>query len=342
MPAYFPKHVTFARNVFIPVTNICRNRCGYCTFRRDPAHPEARLMGREEIETILRNGKAAGCTEALFVFGEYAEEVSEYRQWLSEIGYPSTTDYVADLCGLAIEIGLLPHTNAGILSRGEMEKLKPLNASMGLMLETTANLKVHGNSPGKDPAVRVRMIEEAGELRIPFTTGILVGIGENRDDRVESLSVIARIHKKYGHIQEAIIQNFVPKAGTEMGNMPSPSQKEMMETVQLAREILPEDVEVQVAPNLIEPYRLVRCGAGDLGGISPTTIDWINPEAEWPGIGQLRRMLRGIPLKERLPVYPGYVRKGWYGKKLDKLINTLADHEGYRAQGRLKNLKEGL
>lgn len=326
-----PEYVTFARNVFIPVTNICRNRCGYCTFRREPGSSEAHLMTEDEVRSILQSGVNAGCTEALFVFGEYAEEITEYREMIVELGYASTVDYVYRLCEMAIEIGMLPHTNAGILSYQELEKLKPVNASMGLMLETVASLKAHANSPGKKPDVRIRMIEDAGKLQIPFTTGILVGIGETKEDRIASLQKIAEIHERYGHIQEVIIQNFMPKPGTEMENKAPPTKEEMMETVSLAKEILPQDIEVQVAPNLIDPYSLVKCGAGDLGGISPTTIDWINPEAEWPDVERLRKMLKGIILRERLPIYPKFINKEWYGKKLDKLISSLADNEGYRA-----------
>ncbi len=331
MPEYSQKHVTFARNVFIPVTNICRNRCGYCTFRKDPNHPEARLMTEDEVRKILQNGVDAGCTEALFVFGEYAEEVPEYRQMLAEFGYKSTIDYVYRLCEMAIEIGILPHTNAGILSYEELEILKPVNASMGLMLETIANLEAHRDSPGKKPDIRIRMMEDAGKLQIPFTTGILVGIGETKEDRSNSLKAIAKLHEEYGHIQEVIIQNFMPKPGTEMESMSPPTKKEMMETVRLARDILPSDVEVQIAPNLIDPYSLVKYGAGDLGGISPTTIDWINPEAEWPDVEKLREMLKDIPLRERLPIYPKFIKKEWYGKTLEKLINSLSDYEGYKA-----------
>jgi len=174
------------------------------------------------------------------------------------------------------------------------------------------------------------MIENAGKLHIPFTTGILVGIGETRKNRVDSLEAIAELQFKYGHIQEVIIQNFVPKPGTRMENIRPPSKEEMLDTVQLARSILPEDVEVQVAPNLIDPYLLIKAGAKDLGGISPTTIDWINPEAEWPDVEKLKIMTRDIPLKERLPIYPQYIRRGWYSKQLGGLINSLTNSEGYR------------
>ncbi|NYT19395.1 MAG: 7,8-didemethyl-8-hydroxy-5-deazariboflavin synthase CofG, partial [Methanosarcinales archaeon] len=284
----------------------------------------------EEIIPILKNGKEAGCTEALFVFGEYAEEVPEYKKELQEMGYSSTIEYVTILCRLAIEIGLLPHTNAGILDRHELEMLKPLNVSMGLMLETTAELKAHSDSPGKAPSKRIEMIRTAGELQIPFTTGILVGIGESIEDRKHSLETIAEIHNEFGHIQEVIIQNFMPKTDTAMADHVPPTKEEMIETVSLARQILPDDVAVQVAPNLIEPHILIQNGATDLGGISPTTIDWINPEAEWPSVVELQQMTGKIPLIERLPIYPHHIKEGWYSSNLSDLIETLTDKNGFK------------
>ena len=322
--------VTFCRNVFIPVTNICSNNCKYCTFKRSPDSPEAKLMTMEEIIPILKEGKKAGCTEAMFAFGEYAEEIPEYKEWLGEAGYTSTLEYVEEICKKAIDIGLLPHTNAGVLNYTELEELKRLNASMGLMLETTAELDAHTDCPGKDPEQRIKTIRYAGQLEIPFTTGILVGIGETLDDRINSLQLIDELHQEYGHIQEVIIQNFKPKPGTMMGDWPAPSDEEMMQTVLIAREILSDDIAVQVAPNLIDPYILVQCGANDLGGVSPTTIDWINPEAEWPAIDELRQSIREIPLRERLPIYPKYIKNGWYSTELAGLIEELADEEGYR------------
>ncbi|AFV24762.1 FO synthase subunit 1 [Methanolobus psychrophilus R15] len=325
-----PEFITFCRNVFVPVTNICRNECGYCTFRRSPDDPKSRLMTKEEIIPLLTEGKKAGCTEVLFTFGEYAEEVPGYMELLSGTGFSSTLEYVSDLCRTAIDIGLLPHTNAGVLNYTELETLRPLNASMGLMLETTADLSAHANSPGKKPAARLKTMSYAGKLQIPFTTGILVGIGETLDDRINSLQSIAELHEKYGHIQEVIIQNFMPKKDTPMADCPSPSDEEMMQTVLIASEILPQDVVIQVAPNLIDPYILIQCGARDLGGISPTTIDWINPEANWPGIEKLRQMVRGTPLRERLPIYPRHIKNGWYSDQLKDLILSLSDEEGYR------------
>lgn len=297
-------------------------------------------MKPEEIILILENGVKAGCTEALFTFGEYAEELPEYMKWLGELGYSSTLEYLICLSEAAIEIGILPHTNAGVMTRAELEALKPLNASMGLMLESTATLDAHKDCPGKLPESRLETIREAGKLQIPYTTGILVGIGESREDRVESLEAIAGLHRKYGHIQEVIIQNFAPKPGTPMEKHPEPTVDEMMDAVSLAREILPPEVAVQVAPNLIEPKALIAKGVTDLGGISPLTIDWINPEAEWPDVKDLQAKLGDIPLRERLPIYPRYVQEGWYSERIGELIKRLSDREGYRKQPGTGNSEE--
>ncbi|AKB81868.1 7,8-didemethyl-8-hydroxy-5-deazariboflavin synthase subunit 1 [Methanosarcina barkeri 3] len=287
-------------------------------------------MKPEEIFPVLEKGVKAGCTEALFTFGEYAEEVSEYRKWLKELGYSSTLEYLLFLCETAINAGILPHTNAGIMTRSELKALKPLNASMGIMLESTATLEAHKDCPGKLPELRLNTIREAGKLLIPYTTGLLVGIGEERKDRIESLEAIASLHKEYGHIQEVIIQNFTPKPGTPMENFPAPSIEEMTDTICLARQILPSDIAVQVAPNLVDPKALIAKGVTDLGGISPLTIDWINPEAEWPDVKDLQRKLNPILLRERLPIYPRYVKKMWYSDRIGELIEQLSDTDGYR------------
>ncbi|MDY9927274.1 7,8-didemethyl-8-hydroxy-5-deazariboflavin synthase subunit CofG [Methanosarcina sp.] len=324
--------MTYSKNVFIPVTNICRNQCGYCGFRREPGQPEARLMKPTEVISILENGVKVGCTEALFTFGEYAEEVPGYSAILEGLGYSSTLEYLLFLCEYAIDIGILPHTNAGIMTYSELKALKPLNASMGLMLESTAVLDAHKDCPGKIPERRLETIRDAGKLEIPYTTGLLIGIGESRDDRIESLEAIAGLHEKYGHIQEVIIQNFAPKPGTPMENFTEPTVEEMMDAVALAARILPRDVAVQVAPNLIDPKALIAKGVTDLGGISPLTIDWINPEAEWPDVKALQEKLGKTPLKERLPIYPQYVKKGWYSERIGSLIEQLSDRHGYRKQ----------
>jgi 7,8-didemethyl-8-hydroxy-5-deazariboflavin synthase len=285
-----------------------------------------------DILPVLENGVRAGCTEALFTFGELPEEVPEYRKWLKELGYSSTLEYLLFLCETAIDTGILPHTNAGIMTRSELKALKPLNASMGLMLESTATLDAHRDCPGKLPELRLDTIREAGKLRIPYTTGLLVGIGEKREDRIQSIEAIAGLHREYGHIQEVIIQNFAPKPGTPMENCPEPAVEEMTDTICLARQILPPDVAVQVAPNLIDPKALIAKGVNDLGGMSPLTIDWINPEAEWPDVKELQEKLEPILLRERLPIYPQFVKKGWYSNRIGGLIAQLSDTEGYRKQ----------
>jgi FO synthase subunit 1 len=330
LPLHTPSYVSFSRNVFIPLTNVCRNKCGYCGFRRDIQSGEAYLLAPEDVISILKRGKAVGATEALFTFGELPELIPEFKDWLSRLGYTKTLDYLYDLCKLALEYGLLPHSNPGIMSYSEMKKLKSVNASMGLMLETTAKLKVHRLSPGKAPEERLKVIENAGKLKIPFTTGLLIGIGETWLDRVEALLAISKLQNQYDNIQEVIIQNFVPKPGTEMSNYPSPDYETMRRTVVLARAILQPEVAIQVPPNIF-PYSLVKYGANDFGGISETTIDYINPEAPWPGVRELQRLACGTPLRERLPVYPRFVKRKWYcNGEVGELIEKLADEEGFR------------
>jgi FO synthase subunit 1 len=324
-----PPYVTYSRNVFIPLTNICRNRCAYCGFRRDIGSPEACLLSPVEVKDILERGTRAGCSEALFTFGERPEEVEGFLPLLEDLGYDSIIDYLVHLCRLSISIGLLPHSNPGILEREELEKLKPYNASMGLMLETIANIEAHHGCSGKNPEMRIKTIERAGELNIPFTTGILVGIGETWQDRVKSIQKIRNVHEIYGHIQEVIIQNFIPKPGTAMSASSPPGIEDMKKTISMAREILPEDIAIQVPPNLIDPRVLIRFGASDLGGISPETIDHINPESPWPRIEDLQREA-GTQMLERLPIYPQYVKKKWFSEEVDHLIRELSDSEGFR------------
>lgn len=321
--------VTYSRNVFIPLTNICRNRCGYCGFRREIGHPEAKLLTPGEVKDILLKGVRSGCSEALFTFGERPEEVHGFRELLFGFGYENIIDYLLDLCKLSINLGLLPHSNPGILERSDFEALKPYNASMGLMLETIASIEGHKGSPGKIPESRIKTIEYAGELKIPFTTGILVGIGETWDERVRSLNKIKELHQEFGHIQEVIIQNFIPKEGTNMASLNAPGITDMIRTVRTARQILPGDITIQVPPNLIPPGELVKCGASDLGGISPETIDHINPGSPWPNLNELQAMV-DVPLRERLPIYPSYVKKGWYSPQIKGLLDTLSDAEGFR------------
>ncbi|MBC7114214.1 MAG: 7,8-didemethyl-8-hydroxy-5-deazariboflavin synthase subunit CofG [Archaeoglobi archaeon] len=321
------EYVTFSKNIFIPLTNICRNRCYYCGFRRSPGDRDSVLMSPGEVEALLR--KRGDATEALFTMGEGADEFEEVRKRLEDFGFDSMVDYVVEMNKIAVENGLLPHTNMGVLSLHEMKKLKKWNASMGLMLETSGRVEAHRESPGKSPELRIQMIENAGKLKIPFTTGILVGIGESWRDRIESLKIIAELHRKYGHIQEVIIQGFSPKKGTPMEKAEAPREEEIFKVVRIARRILPEDVSIQVPPNLHDAYRAIISGANDLGGISSITPDFINPEHSWPAEEHLRIFLRGFPLRRRLPIYPSFILKGWFSSEISHLISLYSDEEGY-------------
>ena len=313
------REITFSRNVFIPLTNLCRDRCAYCTFAKDPRSPEAKTYRLDEVRSLVRAGLRSGCTEALFCLGDKPERAHRtYRAWLREGGYATTAEYLVDACRVAFEEGMFPHTNAGILSREEMRALRPWNASMGLMLETTSRRlrqrgQAHYYAPDKEPALRIRMTREAGELRIPFTSGILIGIGETPEERVDTLLTIAELDRTCGHIQEVIVQNFHPKPGTPMSDRPTPSDALMAGTVALARLLLGPAANLQAPPNL-SPRALellVRSGLNDWGGVSPVTIDYINPEAPWPALAELRRRTEaaGYRLRERLCVYPEFIER---------------------------------
>jgi 7,8-didemethyl-8-hydroxy-5-deazariboflavin synthase len=318
------RRITFSRNVFLPLTTVCRNRCAYCGFRR-PVGPGC-LMQPGEVETVLGEGVRTGCTEALFTFGERPEEVPGFAGELAAIGETSVLDYCRRLCLDAIDRGLLPHTNAGVLDEDELASLGEVNASMGLMLETTARVKAHEGSPGKDPEARLATIGAAGRRRIPFTTGLLLGIGETAADRLESLEAIAGLHRRYGHIQEVILQNFAPQDGTGMVGAPTIAPAEYCETVRLAREVLPPEIAVQVPPNLADAAALVRCGADDLGGVSPCSIDHINPDHPWPAVDELRRAVGpDAELVERLCIHPRYIERGWYPTTLAPLVRRLSE-----------------
>ncbi len=308
--------VTYSRKVFLPVTNLCADRCSYCTFRKDPGDPEAWTMTPEEIHGWVLIGAQQGCKEALLCLGDTPERAYPgYRETLASFGCGTTVDYLEVVCGIALEYGLLPHTNAGVLGLEEMRRLKQVNASMGLMLESvSARLRLKGgphfSAPDKEPARRLRMLREAGELGIPFTTGILVGIGETRGERVDSLVAIRGVREALGHIQEVIIQNFRAKPGTRMAGFAEPDDLEMARTVAVARLLL-GDTNIQAPPNLSPAAHrlLLRAGINDWGGISPVTPDYINPEAAWPQIGALAATCReeGFTLRERLAVYPEYI-----------------------------------
>ena len=323
--------ITFSKNIFLPLTTVCRNRCGYCSFRT-PVR-DGCLMAQDDVETTLRHGAAMGCTEALFTFGEHPEEEPGFKKYLTPLGYTTILDYCEAMCRKSIEYGVLPHTNAGILTFEEMERLRSVNASMGLMLETTARIPAHATSKGKEPEVRLAMMEDAGKLKIPFTTGLLLGIGETMADREESLCAIRDIHRKYKHIQECIIQNFCPKPGTPMAGKPTPTTDEICTTIRMARDILPSDIAIQIPPNLIDAASLIPCGVDDLGGVSPLTIDYVNPEHPWPAFEELKTIAGETELKERLCIYPQYIERGWFHSDLQPLINRLEQTVKLRSSG---------
>jgi FO synthase len=337
--------VSVSRNVFIPLTNLCRDRCGYCTFAKLPDDPEAKTYTLEEVEEVTRSGLRAGCSEALFCLGDKPERAyASYRAWLRERGLATTAEYLERACRVAFEGGLLPHTNAGILSAAEMERLRRWNASMGLMLETTSpRLRRRGGAhyyaPDKDPAVRLRMHEEAGELRIAFTSGILLGIGEDDSERVDTLLAIRDLHEKHGHIQEVIVQPFHPKPGTPMADVPPLGDDEVAGWVAIARLLLGPRMNVQAPPNLAPGALelLARSGLNDWGGVSPLTVDFINPEAPWPRLRELARAtsLSGQSLVERLPVYPEHLlgRPDFFHPAVREAALRLADPRGFRAAG---------
>jgi FO synthase len=312
-----PSTITYSRKVFIPLTNLCRDYCGYCTFRRDPGDPGAHTMTPDEVLVVARAGAKLGCTEALFSLGDKPELLfPEMRETLCHLGYKSTLHYLEAMCELILrQTSLLPHPNPGLLSAEWIARLAAVSPSMGLMLETTnADLlgpgRAHDNAPDKVPAKRLRTIEEAGKQKVPFTTGLLIGIGESLEDRIDTLLAIRALHERYGHIQEVIVQNFRVKPTIPMANWPEPGQDEILRTVAVARLLLPE-VNIQVPPNLCAPYyeELIEAGINDWGGVSPLTPDFINPERPWPHLEQLRLRTeaKGCELRQRLPVYPEFV-----------------------------------
>jgi len=320
--AVWGRTLTFSPKVFLPLTNLCRNRCDYCSFRKSPGDPGAWTMSHAQVVEWLDRAREQGCVEALFCLGDKPEGAfAAYRDELGQIGHASTVEYLRWAAEAALERGLLPHTNAGVLSHADMTALRPVNASLGLMLENISPRlcekgMAHHRAPDKRPAVRMKMMREAGELRIPFTTGILLGIGETRLERVQSLLAIAELQREHGHIQEVIIQNFTARPEIAMADAPEPEALEMAHAVALARLILPAEVSVQAPPNL-NPTRtalLIRAGINDFGGISPVTPDYINPRNPWPHLATLfdACATEGFELRPRLPVYPRYVAEpGW-------------------------------
>jgi FO synthase len=315
--AAWGRRLTYSPKVFLPVTNLCRNRCDYCAFRRSPGDAGEWTMSPSEIERVLHAALRSRCCEALLCLGDTPETAFPiYRARLGAWGYDSTIAYLEWVSRRALEIGLLPHTNAGILGSTEMRRLKRWNVSLGLMLENVSQRLCkkgmpHHRAPDKRPERRLAMLNEAGQLQIPFTTGILIGIGETARERVEALLAIRETHGRYGHIQEVIVQNFTPHVNVPMSKCVEPSADEMAQTVALARLVLPADVSVQAPPNL-NPGRtrlLVEAGINDFGGISPLTPDYINPDRPWPVITALSEIVGelGFELLPRLPIYDRFL-----------------------------------
>jgi 7,8-didemethyl-8-hydroxy-5-deazariboflavin synthase CofG subunit len=335
-----PGIVTYSRKVFIPLTNLCRDYCGYCTFRRDPGQPGAHTMTPDEVMEVVRAGERMGCTEALFSLGDKPELLfPEMRERLRHLGYKSTLQYLEAMCELTLrESSLLPHPNPGLMSAEWLARLARVSPSMGLMLETTsarllARGAAHDNAPDKDPAKRLRVIEDAGRQKIPFTTGILIGIGETMEERVDTLLTIRDLHDKYGHIQEVIIQNFRAKPATPMANWPEPDRNDMLRTVAVARLLMPK-MNLQAPPNLSDPHYadLLDGGINDWGGVSPLTPDFINPEKPWPHLEDLRMKTeaKGFKLSQRLPVYPEFMAlSARHSEQLAQRLDLARDSEGY-------------
>ena len=308
----FGTRITFSPKVFIPLTQLCRDGCQYCTFAQPPKRLQAPFLSPEQVLEIAMAGATAGCHEALFTLGEAPESKWDAaREWLAERGHQTTIDYLVEMCELVLsETGLLPHANAGAISENDLARLRAVSASQGMMVETLrADLPCHRGAPDKHPSRRLETLETAGRLRIPYTTGILVGIGENRSDRIEALEAIASSHARHGHVQEVIVQNFLPKPGTGMRDHPACSPDEHLDAIALARMILPPDVSVQAPPNLADELEpLIGAGIDDWGGVSPVTADHVNPERPWPSLQKLREATEraGHVLAPRLTVRPSH------------------------------------
>jgi len=333
--------ISFSKKVFIPLTTLCRDYCSYCTFRKDPGQPGAHFLSPDEVLDRAEQGRAAGCKEALFSLGDQPERIfPEAREFLRQQGFTRTLDYLAAMCELVLErTGLLPHANPGVMDAASLTRLKNSNASVGLMLETISPRLMrdglaHSKAPDKAPALRLRTIEEAGKLSIAFTTGILIGIGETMEERIDSLFAIRALHERYGHIQEVIVQNFRAKPEIPMAQHPEPTLDDMIRTVAVARAILGPHMNLQAPPNLsyADFPRLLDAGINDWGGISPVTKDFINPEAAWPQISKLRAETeaRGFTLRERLAIYPEFVsREEFLSPHVRERISFLASPDGF-------------
>jgi FO synthase len=339
------RSVSYSRKVFIPLTHLCRDYCGYCTFRADPQAGVQPYMTPDEVLAVAEAGRRAGCKEALFSLGDQPERVfPEAKEFLKKLGFDRTLEYLAAMSELVLEkTGLLPHSNPGLMGAEDLRRLRETNVSVGLMLESASPrlLRVggaHWKAPDKVPSLRIRTIENAGQLSMAFTTGILMGIGETREERVDALLAIDSANKKYGHIQEVIVQPFRAKPDIRMAEAPEPSNEDLERTIAVARLLLGGEMNIQSPPNLLaDDYPdLLKAGINDWGGISPVTKDFINPEAAWPQIASLaaRSAAAGFLLRERLAIYPEFsFRPEFVSARLQPHVRRLQVENGYAREG---------
>ena len=334
------RRITFSAKVFVPLTTLCRDYCGYCTFRKDPGEPGAFTLTPEQVLALAKAGERLGAKEALFSLGDKPEATfPEHREFLRRMGHRTTLDYLHAVSALVLkETGLLPHANPGLMGERDLRRLREVNVSMGIMLESTSTRLLaagaaHDRAPDKVPSRRLKTIALAGQLAIPFTTGILIGIGETHAERVASLLAIRQLHERHGHIQEVIIQNFRAKASIPMRGWPEPGAEDLLKTVAVARLLLGPAMNIQAPPNLsADGYEhLPAAGLNDWGGISPLTPDHINPERPWPGLAELRQRTEraGHVLRERLAIYPEYAtRPDFVDERLRDRIGRFIDNDG--------------
>jgi FO synthase len=337
LKANFKKEVvTYSRKIFINITNLCRDFCSYCTYRKNPFESSSIMMKPEEVINLAKVGRKYRCTEALIVAGERPEErYKESKEWINQLGYNSLVEYVIDISEKIVkETGLLPHSNLGNITKEEMKLLKVYNVSLGLMLESSSERLVqkdmaHEFAPSKNPKNRLEVIRNAGRTKIPLTTGLLIGIGETKEEVINDIFLLKQINNEFGNIQEIILQNFQPKINTRMQDFPSPTKDYFLKIVSLARLIMP-DMNIQIPPNLSPGYysRFLDAGINDWGGISPVTIDYVNPEFSWPKIKELKEITESKhqKLRARLPVYPEFIdKKGFISPELRNYINSFID-----------------
>jgi len=330
--------LTYSKNVFVPVTQICRNHCGYCTFKYEPGEGPL-FMSPDEVLDIAKKGVELGCTELLFVTGDKPElKYPDYKEALQELGFETTADYLIALGEVGLKENIFPHTNLGLATSEELLAFRGSNPSMGLMLENISPRllqkgEAHYRCPDKVPKLRMKTMELAGELRIPWTSGILVGIGETWEERINSLIALRELSDNYGHLQEIIIQNFSPKPGIMMEKYPPPGFVEMLKLVAISRLVFGAEMNIQIPPNLNpKTYPLfIYAGINDLGGVSPVTIDYVNPEAPWPKLEIMQDMVEelGFTLRERLPVYPEFIDNQFIDKEVLKRVVNFVDKDGY-------------